>query len=136
LIKPLANLDLLNLDEFKPSSDIFFYLALLRLLDSRVDFSNLKDFYFDELKHKMLHDGSINGSITESARALLIFRMLNSNDKELNLISNLLNFLNQNLSVFKNSLGNNSFNWKTDKIALKIELRMLFWALIALSQYI
>jgi hypothetical protein len=136
LIKPLANLDLLNLDEFKPSSDIFFYLALLRLLDSRVDFSNLKDFYFDELKQKMLHDGSINGSITESARALLIFRMLNSNNKELNPISNLLNFLNQNLSVFKNSLGNNFFNWKTDKLALKIELRMLFWALIALSQYI
>ena len=136
LIKPLVNLDLFNLDEFKPSSDIFFYLALLRLLDSRVDFSNLRDFYLDELKQRMLHNGSINGSITDSARALLIFRMLNSNDTELNPISNLLNFLNQNLSVFKNTLDTNNFNWKTGKLALKIELRMLFWAMIALSQYV
>lgn len=136
LIKPLVNLDLFNLDEFKPSSDIFFYLALLRLLDSRVDFSNLKVLYLDELKQRMLPNGSINGSITESARTLLIFRMLNSNDTELNPISNLLNFLNQNLRVFKNTLGTNYFNWKTDKLALKIELRMLFWAIIALSQYI
>jgi len=133
LIKPLVNLDLFNLEEFNPSSDIFFYLALLRLLDSRVDFSNLKVLYLDELKQRMLHNGSINGSITESARALLIFRMLNSNDMELNLISNLLNFLNQNL---KNRLDNNYFNWKTSKLALKIELRMLFWAMMALSQYV
>jgi hypothetical protein len=136
LIKPLVNLDLFNLDEFKPSSDIFFYLALLRLLDSSVDFSNLKVLYLDELKQRMLHDGSINGSITESARALLIFRMFNSNDTELNPISNLLNFLNQNLRVFKNSFDTNYFNWKTSKLALKIELRMLFWAMIALSQYV
>jgi len=136
LIKPLVNLDLFNLDEFKPSSDIFFYLALLRLLDSRVDFSNLKVLYLDELKQRMLSNGSIDGSITESARALLIFRMLNSNDTELNPISNLLNFLNQNLSVFKNTLDTSYFNWKTDKLALKIELRMLFWAMIALSQYV
>jgi hypothetical protein len=136
LIEPLVNLDLFNLEEFKPSSDIFFYLALLRLLDSSVDFSNLKVLYLDELKQRMLPNGSIDGSITESARTLLIFRMLNSNDTELNPISNLLNFLNQNLSVFKNTLENNFFNWKTGKLALKIELRMLFWALIALSQYV
>jgi hypothetical protein len=136
LIKPLVNLDLFNIDEFKPSSDIFFYLALLRLLDSRVDFSNLKDIYLDTLKQRMLPNGSINGSITDSARALLIFRMLNSNDTELHPISNLLNFLNQNLSVFKNALDTNYFNWKTSKLALKIELRMLFWAMIALSEYV
>jgi hypothetical protein len=136
LIKPLVNLDLFNLDEFKPSSDLFFYLGLLRLLDSRVDFRDLKDFYLDELKQRMLPNGSIDGSITESARALLIFTILNSNDTELNTISNLLNFLNQNLSVFKDTLDTNSFNWKTGKLALKIELRMLFWAMIALSQYV
>jgi len=136
LIKPLVNLDLFNLDEFKPSSDMFFYLALLRLLDSSVDFSNLKDLYLDTLKQRMLQNGSINGSITESARALLIFRMLNSNDTEIHPISNLLNFLNQNLRVFKNTLDTNYFNWKTSKLALKIELRMLFWAMIALSQYV
>jgi len=136
LIKPLINLDLFNLDEFKPSSDIFFYLAQMRLLDSRVDFSNLKVLYLDELKQRMLHNGSINGSITESARALLIFRMFNSNDTEIRPISNLLNFLNQNLSIFKISSDTNYFNWKNDKLALKIELRMLFWAMIALSQYV
>jgi len=136
LIKPLVNLDLFNLDGFKPSSDIFFYLALLRLLDSRIDFSNLKGLYLDELKQRMLPNGSIDGSITESSRALLIFRMLNSNNTELNPISNLLNFLNQNLSVFKNTFDTNYFNWKTGKLALKIELRMLFWAMLALSQYV
>ena len=136
LIEPLVNIDLFSLDEFKPSSDIFFYLGLLRLLVSKVDFSNLKVLYLDALKQRLLPNGSINGSITESARALLIFRMLNSNDMELNIISNLLNFLNQNLTVFKNTLDNNYFNWKTEKLALKIELRMLFWAMIALSQYV
>jgi hypothetical protein len=136
LIEPLVNLDLFNLDEFKPSSDIFFYLALLRLLDSRVDFSNLKVLYLDELKQKMLPNGSIDDSITESARSLLIFRILSSSDTELNSISNLINFLNQNLNVFKNPLDTDYFNWKTSKLALKIELRMLFWAMIALSQYV
>jgi hypothetical protein len=136
LIEPLINLDLFNLDEFKPSSDIFFYLALLRLLDSRVDFSNLKVLYLDELKQKMLPNGSIDDSITESARSLLIFRILSSSDTELNSISNLINFLNQNLNVFKNPLDTDYFNWKTSKLALKIELRMLFWAMIALSQYV
>ena len=27
------------------------------------------------------------------------------------------------------------FKWNSDKLALKVELRMLFWLLIALSRY-
>ncbi len=136
LIDPLTKVDIFNLEGFKPASDIFFFLGLMRLLDTHIDFSNFKEPYLHELKNIVSSNGSLNDSITETARGLLSLQLLDLKDKELNIISGFVNFLNQNLNMFKEESSFNEFYWKNDKIAFKIELRMGFWLLLALSQYI
>jgi len=136
LINLLKKVDIFNLEGFKPASDIFFFLELMRLLDKNIDFSNFRDPYLSELKNEISPNGSLNDNITETARGLLSLQLLNLQDKELNIISKFVNFLNKNLNMFKVESSFNEFDWKNDKIAFKIELRMNFWLLLALSQYI
>jgi hypothetical protein len=136
LIEPLAEVDVFNLEGFKPASDIFFFLGLMSLLDNNIDLSIFREPYLNELKSKLSPDGSLNENITETARSLLSLQLLDLQDKELNIISGFLNFLNQNVNMFKDESKFTEFNWKNDKIAFKIELRMLFWLLIAFSQYL
>ncbi|MBY9016786.1 MAG: hypothetical protein KGD68_13940 [Candidatus Lokiarchaeota archaeon] len=136
LIEPLKKVDVFNLEGFEPASDIFFFLGLMRLLDKNIDFSNLKESYLNELKNIVSPNGSLNENITETARGLLSLQLLGLKDNDLNIISGFLNFLNQNFNMFKNKSSFNAFDWKNDKIAFKIELRMLFWLLLAFSHYI
>ena len=136
LIEPLAEVDIFNLEGFKPASDIFFFLGLMNLLDKNIDFSNFKEPYLIELKSQISPNGSLNENITDTARGLLSLQLLGLQDKELNIISGLLKFLNLNVNMFKVESNFTEFDWKYDKIAFKIELRMLFWLLLAFSQYL
>jgi len=136
LIEPLAEIDVFNLEGFKPASDIFFFLGLMNLLDKNIDFNIFKEPYLLELKNKITPNGSLNETITETARGLLSLQLLGLQDKELNIISGFLNFLNLNVNMFKVESNFPEFDWKSDKIAFKIELRMLFWLLLAFSQYL
>ncbi|MFX0075296.1 MAG: hypothetical protein ACFE96_07635 [Candidatus Hermodarchaeota archaeon] len=135
LMEPLSNLDIFNLENFKPSSDIFFYLSSLKLLDNRIDFKNIQTSYLIELKKQIHPDGSVNGNTTDTARTLLTLALLDSTGKETSLIPELLGFLSHNVNFFSDSQDFTNFNWQQNKIAFKIELRMLFWMLLALSQY-
>ncbi len=135
LIEPMANLDLFNLEGFKSCSDMFFYLSLLKLLDDRIDFNNLQASYLTELEKQLLPNGSINENITDTARTLLILVLLNSAENEISMTPELLKFLNCNLNFFIENKEFGEFTWNHNKIAFKIELRMLFWMLLALSQY-
>ena len=135
LIEPLTNLDLFNLEGFKAYSDMFFYLGLLKLLDDRINFNNLQTQYLTELEKQLLPNGSVNGNTTDTARTLLILVLLNSTENEISMTSELLKFLNQNLKFFIENQEFGEFNWNNNKIAFKIELRMLFWMLLAFSQY-
>ena len=136
LIEPLSKVDVFNLEGFKPASDIFFFLGLMRLLDKNYEFKNYREPYLNELKTTISSNGSLNENITETARGLLNLQLLNLKDKELNTISRFLSYLNQNLNMFKEESRLNEFDWKNNKIAFKIELRMLFWLLLAFSQYV
>ncbi|MFW9952511.1 MAG: hypothetical protein ACFFKA_20515, partial [Candidatus Thorarchaeota archaeon] len=60
---------------------------------------------------------------------------LNSTGEDVSIISKLVQFLNQNLRFFIENRDLGDFNFYHNKIAFKIELRMLFWVLLALSQY-
>jgi len=135
LIEPMANLDLFNIEGFKPYTDMFFYLGLLKLLDESIDLNNLQTPYLTELAKQILPEGSINGNITDTARTLLILVLLNSAENDINITSELLKFLNNNLNFFIENQEFGEFSWNNNKIAFKIELRMLFWMLLALSQY-
>jgi hypothetical protein len=135
LIEPLANLDLFNLEGFKSYADMFFYLSLLRLLDNNIDLNNLQAPYVAELEKQILPNGSVNDNITDTARTLLTLVLLNSTENKISMTSELLKFLNQNLNFFIENQDFGDFNWDNNKIAFKIELRMLFWILLVLSQY-
>ncbi|NHJ20120.1 MAG: hypothetical protein EAX91_04190 [Candidatus Lokiarchaeota archaeon] len=135
LIEPLVNLNLFNLENFKPSTDMFFYLASLKLLDERFNFNNLQEHYLNELRRQMLPNGSVNDNTTDTSRTLLTLALLDSTGKETEIIPGLLKYLNRNIEFFSENHDFDNFNWTQNKIAFKIELRMLFWMLIALSQY-
>ncbi len=135
LITPLTKVDIFNLDGFKPESDIFYFLGVMSLLDKNVGFSNFREPYLNKLKNVLSSNGSLNDSITETAKGLLSLQILGLQDKELDIISGFLTYLNQNVNMFKDRSNFSEFYWKNDKIAFKIELRMLFWVLLAFSQY-
>ena len=63
--------------------DMFLYLGLLKLLDDRIDFSDLQAPYLIELKKQILPNGSVNESITDTTRTLLTLVLLDLNDKEI-----------------------------------------------------
>ena len=110
-------------------------INLSKLLDENIDFQNLQVQSLGILEKNILPDGSYNGSTTETARLLLSLVLLDSTEKELVLITNSLKFLNQNLKFFIDVQEFNDFNSYNNKIAFKVELRMLFWMLVVFSQY-
>jgi hypothetical protein len=89
----------------------------------------------NELKKILTKNGAIDDLITESARTLLIINLLNLKNQESVMCSRLLNFIITSTSFFSLENINKDFNWRIDKLAYKIELRMLFWALLACTQY-
>ncbi|MFW9781783.1 MAG: hypothetical protein ACFFFB_05810 [Candidatus Heimdallarchaeota archaeon] len=128
----------LNVLQMKDSSailDIYSQLALVKILENSQDFSKFKTDYLTELKKLVTSKGSINDSLTESARVLLILSMLDVKDQEHVLCTRLLNFITTSTTFFSLEKLDKDFNWRIDQLAYKIELRMLFWSLLACSQY-
>jgi hypothetical protein len=87
------------------------------------------------LKRLLTSKGSIDDSITESAKTLLILVILDLKEQESILCSRLLNYIIKSTDFFNLENLDKEFNWRIDKLAYKIELRMLFWALLACSQF-
>ena len=135
LINQLLNLDVLNMKNVSPTLDIYSHLSILSILDKNLNLSGFITPYIDELKKKLTSEGSIGDQITDSARTLLILDLLDLKDQESVLCSRLLHYVMNTTEFF--TLGNieKNFNWRIDKVAYKVELRMLFWALLACAQY-
>ncbi len=132
----LLKINLFTLDNFKPILDIYHHLALLKLLDKNVSLKQFETPYINEIKKFISPNGSINDLVTESARALLIFDLLNLKNKEPELSSLLLNYIIDTTDFFNIENLDQNFNWRNDKLGFKIELEILYWALLASSQYI
>lgn len=135
LLNPIFNLNLHNLEEYKPSTDIYHHLVLIKLIDKRINLQPFKSLYNNELKRLIKSNGSINDVITDSAKVLLIYDLLELKEQESEFCSRLLNFITNSTNFFSLEEINKDFNWRTDKLGYKVELRMLFWALLASSQY-
>ncbi|MFX0034854.1 MAG: hypothetical protein ACFE9I_04335 [Candidatus Hermodarchaeota archaeon] len=133
--KLIYNLNVLNLQEFIPTFDMYNHLASIKLLDREANLHQFKSNYINEIKKLILSNGSVNEIISDSARALLIIDLLNLKEQESDLCSNLLNFIFNRIHFFDPENLNIDFNWRKDKLGYKLELRMLFWALLANSQY-
>ncbi|TKJ19704.1 MAG: hypothetical protein CEE43_14720 [Promethearchaeota archaeon Loki_b32] len=132
----LLKINLFTLENFKPILDIYHHLALLKLIDKNVSLKQFETPYINEIKKLITPNGSINDLVTESARALLIFDLLNLKNKEPELCSLMLNYIINTTDFFNIENLDQNFNWRNDKLGFKIELEILYWALLASSQYI
>ncbi|MFX1315553.1 MAG: hypothetical protein ACFE9T_06780 [Promethearchaeota archaeon] len=135
LLNPILNINLFNLEGYNPVSDIYYQLAVLKLIDKRINLYRFKSLYKNELKKLIKSNGSINDIITDSAKTLLIFDLLDLKEQESEFCSRLLNFITKSTQFFNLDNISKEFNWRTDKLGYKVELRMLFWAILARSQY-
>ena len=61
--------------------------------------------------------------------------MLDIDSAEDSSVNILLNSIISKCEVFQGTNHNNIFHWSNDKLALKSELRMTFWLLMALLRY-
>jgi len=121
-----------NTEKSKISRDLFFHLTLLSILDCSIDPNQFLD-ELETLKKNVLVNGSINDNITDTARGLLSFHLLQYKDPIL--IDKMLEFIKQNSRFFYDMKFETHFDWKTNLVAFKIELRMLYWSLLVFSQY-
>jgi len=139
LINPIFNIDILssvqNNKEYNPILDIFEHLASIKMLDFEADLSHFKALYMNEIKKFITSNGYVNDTITDSARALLIIDLLGLKKVEFNTCQHMLNYIISGTRYFGSDLLDKRFNWRQDKIAFLLELRMLFWSLLACSQY-
>ena len=137
LINSILNLDVFSffkdVKDYNPLLDIFEHLAIIKILDKKANTNNFRALYTKELKKYITNTGYVNDTITDTSRALLIMELLDLKKTENVLCEKFLNIIINN-SYFSTESLKKRFNWKLDKIAYTIELRMLFWALLSCSQ--
>jgi len=133
----IEHLNLSNLDEFDPISDIFHQLATIKLYESKGKQipTLFKENYSKQLNSLIEKNGSINNNITDTAKMLLIIYMLDLQKKEKKTCDKLIKFITDNVVFFDSRSIDQNFSWKEHKLAYIVELRMLFWTLLALSQF-
>ncbi|MFX0106339.1 MAG: hypothetical protein ACFE75_12740, partial [Candidatus Hodarchaeota archaeon] len=136
LLQLMFNLQLLNLKDFRPIIDIFNYLATIKLLDKNANLTHFRTTYITEIKKLITSNGTVGDLITDSARALLILDLLNSKEQEIKLCNNLLDFIINSTNFFNTENLIINFNWRKDIFGYKVELKMLYWALLASSQFV
>jgi hypothetical protein len=61
--------------------------------------------------------------------------LLDVKEQEVALCNRLLNYLTATTSFFGLDNLDKDFNWRIDDLAFKVELKMIFWVLLASSQY-
>ncbi len=135
LLSSILNLKLANLEKFKPILDIFHKLTSIKLLDDTLNITRIIEPYVAELKRNLTSKETTSVLITTMAKSLLIFDLLELKEQEAVLCSQLLDSIMNSSQFFELENANQDFNWRTDKLAYKIELKMLFYALFACSRY-
>ena len=134
-INPILRVNLSNLEDYNPVVDIFDQLAIIKIFENILIPSHFKGVYLKELKKYQLENGSINNLVSDTSKTLLILEMLDLKDKEKDFCDQLVNYITSEPLFFDSSDLDSDFNWQKDKLGYLVELRMLFWALIACSRY-
>ena len=132
LLSEQINYSQIKKDENNLPLDLLCQLSLIKLIDDKNDLTVFTESYKEDLKLLISKKGLVNDNLTDSARVLLIFKMLGINSKDDSSVNILLNSLVSNADLFQDLKNVNNFHWSNDKWALKVELRMTFWLLIAL----
>ncbi|MBD3215286.1 MAG: hypothetical protein GF311_21945 [Candidatus Lokiarchaeota archaeon] len=135
LFGTLINIDLVKLEEYDPIIDLYDLFSCFKLLEGENNYSIAKNKYLDSTKDLL---GKINPqelTITQCAKILLIIDLLDMKNDEKELISRLLDMILNSTQIFDPDVEGTDFSWKEDQLAWLIELRMLYWALLASFQY-
>ncbi len=135
LLNQILNFDITSLEQFNPPLDIYEHVSLLKSIDSNVNINHFKALYINELKKLQGQNGSITDTITDSARTLLVLDLLDAKKQEYKLTRGILTYISNATKFFNLETLNKHFNWQIDGLGYTIELRMLYWALLASSQY-
>ncbi|MFW9826477.1 MAG: hypothetical protein ACFFEY_02535, partial [Candidatus Thorarchaeota archaeon] len=135
-LEPIVNFDLLSIDNSKTITHMYYLLVALKLLGKEKTINRIQENYGIEIKKLFNQNNPLFELITESGKTLLILSLLELKEKEQELCANLLNQILNKTSFFYLENVNRNFNWQTDKLAFKIELEILYWALLACSQYV
>ncbi len=135
LLKELVSLDVTTFSDKNVPLDMMCHLASIKLIEETREITRLKKIYYSELTESLKKNGSINNNLTDSARALLVLDLLELDSSNEDLSRILINYIKKNNKFFDDTYTNSAFHWSDDPLAFKIELRMLFWVCLALSQY-
>lgn len=136
LIAPILSLDILsNKNIVNPILDIFEHLAIIKLLDRHKELSQF-NFYGKVLKDILEQKDNSHQNITDFSRMLLIFDLLDLKVVEIKTCQKLFEYISSDTTFFNSKNLNKNYNWMIDKHMFTVELRMLFWALIASSVFI
>ena len=135
LIKQLIELDLINLEGKNFPVDMLYHIGLLKMIDKDINLNIFKNPYNTEIKKLISPIGLINNNLTDTARALLIYDLLELRTDEFATINTLLNNIISYSHFFEETDFKEDFNWMNNKLAFKVELRMLFWTLLTFLQF-
>ena len=116
-------------------SDLYKLISIIKLLDSTDNLNNPKQKYLKNFR-KIIKKTDINEfSISQRVEILLIIDLFGIQDDESKYVKNLLDKLVKFAGFFRSEIEKDEFSWKDDKIAFAIEVKMLYWALIACLHY-
>ena len=135
LITPLKKINILNLEKRNLPLDILCQLTSIKLLDKEHDLTVFKKPYIHILKREMRPNCLVNDCLMDSIRTLIIFDLLELKIEESQVISDLLTRIFKNAHLFFDFKPTDTFSWRNDQLALKIELRTFFWYLILMLQF-
>jgi len=132
----LSKFDLNSLEEnYYPSIDLFDKLISLKIIDGKIDFNSYTPDFLIELEKNILNDGSINNNLTDTSKFLLIASMLDIDETINDKIEKMIHYIKNEGNFFYNPEKTTKLNWSLDDLGFKLEVRMLFWTLLALSQF-
>ncbi|MFX1322716.1 MAG: hypothetical protein ACFFBZ_00115 [Promethearchaeota archaeon] len=135
LIKPSIQFNLINLERKNFPADMLYHIGLLKMIDKDINLNAFKNPYNTEIKKLISPTGLINNNLTDTAKALLIYDLLELRTDEFATINTLLNNVISCFNFFEKADFKEDFNWMNNKLAFKVELRMLFWTLLAFLQF-
>ena len=131
----LSKYNVKTAEDYYPNIDLFDKILSLKIIDDFIDSSETYQDYLKELKNNITSNGSINNTLTDTSKFLIMASLLNIYDEIKDEIEKMKNYLTEETTFFYNENGSNNLNWNTDNIGYKLEIRMLYWTLLALSQF-
>jgi len=131
----LLKYDIKTAEDYYPNIDLFDKILSLKLLNNFGDLSDFSQEFLRQLKQNITINGSISYNLTDTAKFLLMASLLNLNNEIKEEINQMKNYIQNGTTLFNNPKDLKNLNWNLDNLGFKIEIRMLYWILLALSQF-